>query len=230
MSIRGFEIDPKFSDAKVSNILHFGASNENESALGSDEGGVFTLTLAKVLDSSGNISFAELERRVQSQINRFTPSISSATDINKNRLYTKDIFATPKEKLKSLLDRHIAMRLETQENIHSYPLGKRVDIKAYLNLKPDQNIYILELKGNDRYRVLSAKANCLAYSKYGYTHRCDFANLTAVEPLGVSQIYVIQSDKKIKESKDIKVIPVNISQSLEDVNFESGEIELETHR
>jgi len=228
LSVRGFEIDPKFTNARASNILHFGASNEDESALGSKNGGVFTLALAKVLGSSGNISFGELEQRVQRQIKRFTPSISYASDINKDRLYTKDIFATPKEKLKSLLDRNIAMRVETQENISSYPLGKRVDIKAYLNYKSNQNLYLIELKEDDSYRVISAQPHCLKYSKYGYTHRCGFRDLTAIEPLGVSQIYVVQSNKKLQTTKDISVIPRNVMERLEGMSIQSGSIAIET--
>ena len=186
---RGFSLDPKFRKAKTKNMIHFGAADEKESALGSPNGGEFTLAIERVLKEKGNISFAKLEQEVQYRIEKFTPSISKYSSIDKNRLYTKDIFtiartSPPKppvqnsNDLKSLLEnKSKSIKVVTHQNQEEYALGRPIKIKGYFNKSSKQSVYLLELKGTNDYKLIASKPKCLNYSKHGYNHLCQFSNL-----------------------------------------------------
>lgn len=247
---RGFKINPKFHKAKVSNLIHFGAANEKESALGSPNGGVFTLTLAKVVEEEGNISFAQLEEEIQHRIEAFTPSISPYSSIDKNKLYTKDIFAITKREpantvtqnshdLKSLLaNKSTNIKIVTQKNKTKYPLGRTLHIKGYLNKKAQQFIYLIELKGNNNYKLIASQPSCIQHPLHGYGYMCQFKGLKTTTPTGISDIYMLKTNKALNlgNSKDSIITDdfldnagISLFEQLKDSDFEVGSIKIKTY-
>ncbi len=248
--IRDFELNPKFSKAKTTNILHFGAADEKESALGSPNGGVFTLTLEKVIKEKGNITFAKLEEEVQNRIKEFTPSISKHSSIKKDKLYTKDIFTiaqTPQPKppipnsnnLKSLLEnKSKSIKVVTHKNKKEYALGRPIKIKGYLNKSSNKFIYLLELKGNNDYKLIASQPKCVKYSQYNHSHMCQFANLKATMPTGTSDIYMLKTTNPLNlgNNKDSIITGdffdnagISLFEQLKGKPFEIGKIEIETY-
>lgn len=238
---RGFSIDPNFRKAKTTNILHFGAADEKESALGSPDGGVFTLTLARVLKEKGNISFAQLEQEVQYRIEKFTPSISNNSSIDKKSLFTKDIFtiARTTPNLKSLLEnKNKSIKVVTHKKKKEYAVNNPIKIKGYLNKKPNQYLYLVELKGNDDYKLISSQPKCVKYSKYGYKDMCQFRNLKASTPTGTSDIYMLKTSKPLDlgNSKDSIITNdfldskgISLFEQLKSSSFEVGNIKIRTY-
>ena len=237
--IRGFEVNPKWEKAKNENFLHFAGAKENESALASkyNDGGVFTLALAKVIKEYGNISFDRLEKLVQSNIKDFTPNISPNSTIDKRKLYTKDIFVVPhtQKTLKSLLDsKPQTIKVMTQKRATSYTIGKFIRIKGYLDKKPNSNIYLLELRGENSYKLISYKIKCIDL-KDGENQMCQFPELKATKPTGVSTLYIIKSSKPLHFNNSKGSIisdenfdaPISLLEQLESMDFEVGKLEIE---
>ncbi|SFV70203.1 hypothetical protein MNB_SV-13-240 [hydrothermal vent metagenome] len=247
---RGFYVNPKFRKAKTKNILHFGAANEKESALSSPDGGVFTLALESVLKEKGNISFAKLEQEVQNRITNFTPSISKDSSIDKSKLYTKDIFTiaqttlskTPVQNshdLKSLLENKSKnIKVVTHKNRNRYAINDKIHIKGYFNKSAKQYIYLLELKGQNDFKLIASQPKSIKYSKYGYNHTCQFQNLQATTPTGVSDIYMLKTLKPLNlgNSKDSIITNdfldnagISLFKQLKGSSFEVGHIQIETY-
>jgi len=239
---RGFSVKKKWREAKNRNFLHFGAADENESARGSINGGIFTLTLAKVIQEKGDISFAQLEREIQNRIKGFRPSISPKSDIDKSSLSTKDIFAIPKQHRKpsttlaSLLQNKApTIRLETHQEKVNFALNDKIDILSYLNPSKSQYLYLIELKDEDTYKIISTQPNCIKYSKYGYNQTCQFRGLKATKPTGVSNIYLIKTSKPLNlgNSKDSIITNdfldnagISLFEQLKSSSFEVGKIKI----
>lgn len=247
---RGFKVNPEFRTAQTTNMLHFGAANEKESALGSPNGGEFTLALEKVLKEKGNISFAQLEKEIQYRIEDFTPSISNNSSINKNTLYTKDIFTiaqTPQAKppvqnsndLKSLLEnKSKKIKVVTHKNKEEYALGRPIKIKGYLDKTSNQSIYLLELKGNNDYKIIASQPRCIKHSKHGYNYMCQFKDLKATTPTGTSDIYMLKTTKPLDlgNAKDSIITDdfldnagISLFEQLKNSSFEVGRIKIRTY-
>jgi len=237
--IRGFKVDPKWEKAKNENFLHFAGAEENESALGSPDGGVFTLALAKVIKEHGNISFNRLEKLIQSNIKNFTPNISPNSTIDKGSLYTKDIFVVPHTKistLTSLLDSSPqSIKVITQTGKESYTIGRPIIIKGYLDKNSNSSIYLLELKGKNSYKLISSKVKCIKYKRYGHNQVCEFPELKATKPTGVSNIYLIKTSKPLNlgNSKDSIITNdfldnagISLFEQLKSSSFEVGKIKI----
>jgi hypothetical protein len=239
---RGFDIDPSWSKAKNKNFLHFGAAQEKESALGSPDGGRFTLALAKVIKEQGNISFAKLEKEVQRELEpyKFHPSISSYSTIDKNQLYTKDIFVVPtttppkQRSLRAVLEsRPNTIEVITQKGLDEYTIGRDITIKGYPS--SIQNIYLIELKGDNDFRLIASKPQCI-YDKKMNRNMCQFRKLTVTEPIGVSTIYMIQTSKPLDlgGSKDMVItseffdLKNSLVEQLNGVDFEVGRVKIKT--
>ena len=248
----GFKINPKFRRATTHNILHFGAADEKESALGSPDGGEFTLALKYVLEHNGNISFAQLEQKIKNRVERlkFTPSISGNSTINKNQLFTKDIFAIARTtstrkppvqntNLRSLLEnRAKTIKVVTQKNKErEYKIKDTIHIKGYFNKSSQQHIYLLELKGQNDFTLVASQPLCTNYSKYGYNYICQFKDLKATTPTGISNIYMLKTSKPldIGSSKDSVITDeffdadLSLFEQLKNVHFEIGQIDILTY-
>ena len=233
---RGFDVNSSWRKAKNRNFLHFGAAQEKESALGSPNGGEFTLALEKVLKEKGNISFAQLEQEVQYHLEYFHPSISRYSTIKKSKLYTKDIFAI-KETLKSLLEsRPNTIDVTTQKRLKSYTVGRNIIIKGYFS--STQNIYLLELKGENDFKIISSKPKCV-YDEKIQKKMCQFDKLRATTPIGDSIVYMIQTEKPLNfgaikssivtdENFDTDTVP--LLQQLQNMSFEMGRVMIKTIR
>ena len=236
---RGFKVNPSWGEAENRNFLHFGAAQEKESALGSPNGGEFTLALEKVIKERGNISFAQLEQEVQNRLEDFNPSISSHSTIKKSQLYTKDIFViatTPKqETLKALLDNQSnILNVTTQKRLNSYKVGRPITIKGYLS--STKNIYLLELKGENDFKIISSKPKCI-YVKERQKEMCQFDKLRATTPTGDSTVYMIQTEKplnfgatkaSIVTDEDFDTDTVPLLQQLQNMSFEMGRVMIKT--
>jgi len=231
---RGFDINPSWQNAKNRNFLHFGASKEQENALGSSDGGRFTLAIAKTIKERGNISFAELEKEVKRELERFRfhPSISKYSTIDKYKLYTKDIFAIPPRNLREILDnKSDTIVVKTQREKERYKVNKEIAIKGYP--KSDQNIYLIELKGDNDFKLIASKPKCIPLNgKY----MCQFVNLKATKPTGISTIYMIQTQKPLdfRNSKDSVITneffdsDTSLREQLESMDFEVGKVRVKT--
>jgi len=243
---RGFDINPSWQKAQNRNFLHFGAAQEHESALGSPNGGRFTLALAEVLKERGNISFTELEKEVKRKLKRFKfqPSISAYSDIDKNRLHTRDIFAVAKPTppppppptisptLKDILEkRPNSIKVTTQKRLREYTAGRAILIKGYP--KSTRNIYLIELKGDEDFKLIASKPKCIPYND---KNMCQFDNLQATKPTGTSTIYMIQTQKPLdfRNSKDSVITDeffdsdTSLREQLERMDFEVGKVRVKT--
>lgn len=238
---RAFKIDNRWRESRNRNFLHFGASQENESALDSPQGGKFTLAIRDVLREYKNISFAKLERLVQERLEgKFKPSIANDSTIDKNTLYTKDIFATAtshqSNSLKSLLDsKSQTIDVMTQSSGRRFSVGDKIDIKGYITNKP-KHLYLIELKGENDYKLISSSNSCIDYEEKG-KHMCQFINLKATKPLGSSSIYMIGRDSPLNIDNIDKDSIINqdyfedenyLLEDLKGKAFEVGKIEIET--
>ena len=248
LTTKGFTIDPSYRKAHNSNFLHFGAASENLSAIGSRDGGLFTLALEKIIKEKGNISFAKLETYLQGELT-FEPSISDDSTIDKNSLYTKDIFVVTSRKppkpqsqtvannLSSLLkEKPKTIKLVTHSGEKSFPIHKSVPILGYFNKSSKQHIYLLELKGKNSFTLIASKPRCLSYSKYGYNYRCGF-DLKATEPTGRSNIYMLKTSKPLDTgsskssviTEDFFDAKRSLFEQLNDMHFEVGKIDVKTY-
>ena len=245
---KGFNIDPEYRKANNQNFIHFAAAQEHQSALGSKDGGVFTLMIEKVLKKQGNISFSKLEQFVQRGIESFQPSITTDSTIDKSTLYTKDIFVVSTRKppkpiviatdLASLLkQKPKTIKVKTQKG-NKFPIHKSVPITGHFNKSSKQYIYLLELKSKNDFSLVASKPNCLSHSKYGYNYTCQFKNLKATTPTGTSDIYMIKTSKPLNlgNSKDSIITDeffdnagISLFEQLKDSHFEVGKINITTY-
>jgi len=239
---RAFPKNPKFENAKVSNMLFLGAAGENESSEGSDEGGVFTLALAKALKDKGNISFAELINQIKKNIKpiakrlkdkgnnvygAFVPSLYS-DDINPSQLQTKDIFVVPnnpqKEDFEDYLDQHIAdidLSIHGDKTIFSF--DERVILKAKIANQKGY-IYLLDILDKNSFSILSQKNidECITL-KDRSKKQCQFTNLIASAPFGQSVIYAITTDRKLPSQKN------EFRNALKKEAFKAGKVSFEVY-
>jgi len=204
---RGFRVPKKWSKAKNRNFLHFAAAKENESAkVDKDRGGsVFTNTIEDIITQYGNISFAKLEELAQNNIKPtfdFTPNISKDSTIDKNTLYTKDIFVVATDNSSNSLTledflntKEKTITLMTQSRNNRFKLNRFLAIKAYLDKEP-KHLYLLDLKDKNNYKLISAKKSCIFVPKKK-RYMCQFKNLKATKPVGVSNLYLIATQQPL---------------------------------
>jgi len=91
------------------------------------------------------------------------------------------------------------IKVVTQKRLKEYGLGRNITIKGYPN--STQNIYLIELKGDNSFKLIASKPKCIPYSG---KNMCQFDNLQATKPTGISTIYMIQTQKPLdfRNSKD----------------------------
>jgi len=228
---------PKSADA--TNIIHFAAAKETETAEGSDDGGIFTLAIKKSLEENGNIPFTTLLKKTQENIrpvalkeNRkglFTPNLY-AKGLDPSTLYTKDIFILPKrETLQEYLDSlEKSINLQIHNNKQKFKFGERVILKANVDDKKSY-IYLLELLSPNRYKILESKNinSCIKMPNKEY-RVCQYKNLVALPPFGKSNIYIIQTNKQIFKSNET-IDAETLKNRLQKTNFKIGKTSFSIH-
>lgn len=250
LTTRAFDLDPSYRKAQNENFLHFAAAEDNNSALGSKDGGVFTLKIEEVLKEKGNISFQELEQAVQNKITSFQPSITQDSTIDKSKLFTKEIFFIAKTNssqnnamssanhLASLLNQKPkTIKVVTQDDKTAYPLNKSVPIKGYFNKSNTQHVYLLEVKDKNDFTLIATKPLCLDYTQYGYNQMCQFTNLQASKPIGKSTIYMLKTNQALDlgNKKDSIITEsffdthIPLFEQLQKRYFEVGKINISTY-
>jgi hypothetical protein len=237
---RDFKKNPKWLDAKNRNFIHFAAARESESAIDTPKGSIFTKALKKVVQENGNISFSQLERLVQKEVHKtssFNPNISRASDIDKDNLYTKDIFSIQtsrdsenRETLSEFLDRNKdkeSIEVVTQSRNREFKSGEFIAVKGFLDREP-KYIYLVEVEPNKREKVVSDKKTCIYYSRMD-KYICQYSKLQ-IKGRGKSKIYIIESDRPLLNSslkKDIVIKPKNrFLNRLKDSEFSFGSMEI----
>lgn len=234
---RAFPKNPQFENAIVSNMIFLGASQENESAEGSREGGIFTLALAKALKENPHSSFKQLLKETQrnikpiaTRLNRtgaFVPSLSSK-DINPNTFYAKDIFVVPreaiKEKFETYLNKHIGgfdLSLQGDKKIFTY--HKRVRLKAKVDNEKGY-ISLVELLDQNDFTIIEQKpiSECFLRPDKRYKE-CVFSELFATAPFGQSNVYAITSKNKLPNT------PRAFVKALKKTTFKAQKISFEVY-
>ena len=246
--LRDFPLNPKYSKAKTSNLIHLAAALENQQAEGSPEGGIFTLALQKALREKGNISFGELIEEIKNNIKPiairlgaeglFTPSLKEE-GIDKETLYTKDIFAIPKrESENNTLETYLNSKLgdidfKIQEDKTSFVNEEPITLKAYVNRKYN-NIYIIEMLDKNSYKLLNSKNidECYTLPKNKSQKLCQYQNFKAIAPFGKSTLYMIATQKRLNFdtskdsiiSEDFFDTPTSLKEQLKHQDFGIGRV------
>jgi hypothetical protein len=234
---------PNYTSSNIPKIIHLGASNENESAEGSDEGGVFTLALKKALKEKGDISFMKLLPTVRKNIKpiatrvgaegAFTPSF---TVNGLSSLTTKDIFVIAKprraeSRLKDFLNsKKGGINLRTQTGEKRFSLDTPIVLKAKV-ANSNKHYYLIDMLDKNSYKLLTKNRlnQCILNRNRRY---CQFQNLIASSPFGESNIYMIITPKPLSNSvtKTNRVLRGDaLMQELKEMSIEVGKISFEVY-
>lgn len=240
---QGFKTDPKFLSAKATNLLHFSAAKENEAAEGSKDGGIFTLALEKTLKENGNIPLSVFITKVQENIKpiaalyprangAFTPSLD-AIGLNKNQIYTKDIFTTVKPKhkensFKNLLESKLGnLKLQIHGKKRKFTLGQAIVLKSRIPNKPSY-VYLIDMLDKNHYKLLDKRTSndCIALSSI-QQRVCQYTDLVGAAPFGKSEIYMIVTKKPLlfnTPKKNIVPKAIGIEKQLKERNFDVAKV------
>jgi len=247
--IRDFNVPSKYKNTQASNMIHLAAALESQSAEGSSEGGIFTLALEKALQERGNISFATLIEEIKANIKPiatrlgrdglFTPNLKEE-GINKNTLYTKDIFAINKrENQSNTLETYLnSQRGGIDFKIHgdnnSFVYEERIRLKAKVSTNY-KHIYLIEMLDKNNYKLLDSKTidECLNLKKSSQK-LCQYQNFKATAPFGKSKLYMITTQKPLdfgSANKDSIIseeffdAPHSLKEQLQNQTFNVGRVE-----
>lgn len=245
---RDFSINPKYTKAKASDMIHLAAALENQQAEGSREGGIFTLALKKALKEKGNISFERLIEEIKNNIKpiatrlgtdgMFTPNLKEE-GISKRRLYTKDIFVIPKittndNSLENYLNGQLGgVNFQIHGDDKSFVYEQRVRLKAKVSTDYAY-IYLIEMLDKNHYKLLNSKAMTECYSlKNSSQKQCEYKNFKAIAPFGKSKLYTISTQKALNFgslskdsiiSEDFFDAPKSLKEQLEQQVFGIGRV------
>ncbi|MEA1953795.1 MAG: caspase family protein [Campylobacterota bacterium] len=240
---QGFKTDPKFLNAKVNNLLHFGAAKEKEAAEGSGGGGIFTLALEKSLKENGNIPLSTFITKVKENIKpiasiypkangEFIPSLD-AFGVDKSRIYTKDIFAVVKPKpkensFKDLLESKLGnLKLQIHGEKSQFTLGQAIVLKSRI---PDEqsHIYLIDILDKNHYKLLDTRISddCIALTSASQ-RMCQYTDFVGTAPFGKSELYMIITKKPLlfdAPTKNIVPVAIHIEQQLRKRSFEVAKV------
>jgi len=243
---RTFDVNPNYAKAINSNFINLSASGDEEQSEDSDNGGIFTLTLQKVLKEQGDISFSELIVALQNnlldvaikngQSGDFTPHIDS-DNMNPKTFRTKDIFAVAskpkpssnKETLEHYLNSKLgAVSVKIGGNTKAFPLDDSIEVSSHL-AEEKGDLYLLELKEDD-YRLV-AKMNLSTCKNNGNKKQCVFNNLISQPPYGETKIYLIYTKNPLDIPKSkTKAFAESLKSQLQSQEFKVGREVFETVR
>jgi len=240
---KGFTIPRGYSSITVPNMIHLGAANENESAEGSREGGIFTLALQKALRESGDISFMKLLPRVRKNIKPIatrlgaTGAFKPSFQINGlSWIRTKDIFVLPKprradSRLRDYLNSQSGgINLEMQEDINNYSNYKRTVLKAKI-ANSNKNYYLIDMLDKNSYKILTSSSvdQCILHNN---KRHCQFQNLIASTPFGETNIYMVITSKPLSNSlsqTDVVLKGDALQRALKQMDIEVGKVSFEVY-
>jgi len=235
---RKFDIDPSYDRAINENFINLSAARDDEESEDSDNGGIFTLTLKKVLKDKGDIPFSELMNEIKNNLlyvarknhtsGDFMPNMDS-NRMNPKSFRTKEIFAvvskptplTSKESLEHYLNSKkggISLKIESKQE--EYPLGDSITFYTHLEQQRGY-LYLLEVK-KEKYSIVAKKKveNC---KSNGAKKECLFSNLASMLPLGRTNVYLIYSKNPLDISKNhTKGFSESLKSQLKHQNFEVG--------
>jgi len=238
---KNYQIKNPFpKSAAATNIIHFAAAKETETAEGSNDGGIFTLAIKKSLEENGNMPFTTLLKKTQENIRPialkekrkglFTPKLY-AKGLNPNNIYTKDIFIIPNNiSLKSYLDSiKPTINLKIHNNKNSFNFGERVILKANID-DTKSYIYLIEMLSFDKYKILDKRQNndCIKVPNKEY-RVCQYKNLIARPPFGKSNIYILQTKQAIFTNKELIYQEKTLKVKLQKTNFKLGKTSFSIH-
>lgn len=242
---RRFDIDPKHTRAINSNYINLSASLKEEQSEDSRNGGVFTLTLQKVLKERGDISFSELITGIQNNlllvarqngtVGDFIPNMSS-DHLNPKSFRTKDIFAVRTEpnstRVKESLEDYLSSKLGGVElkidgkKQKEYSIGEGIQFSTQLQQQKG-NIYLLEVK-NEQYKLV-AKQQVERCKDNNSQKQCVFRNLASLPPLGDTHVYLIFTKHPLDISKShTKALSESLKNQLKNQAFEVGMVSFRT--
>jgi len=242
---RTFDVNPNYAKAINSNFINLSAAGDEEQSEDSDNGGIFTLTLQKVLKEQGDISFSKLIVALQNnllgvaikngQSGDFTPNIDS-DKMNPKTFRTKDIFAvaskpkpsSSKETLESYLNSKLGgVSVKIGGDEKEFPLYDSIEITSHL-MKQRGYLHLLELKGKDDYALVS-KMNVETCKDDENKKQCTFGNLVSQEPYGETKIYLIYTKDPLDIPKSkTKGFAESLKSQLQHQAFEVGREVFET--
>lgn len=244
---RTFDVDSSYANAITSNFINISASEEDKQSEDSENGGIFTLTLKKVLKEQGDISFSKLIVALQNnlvgvarengQSGDFIPNMDSDT-MNPKTFRTKDIFAVAskpkpnsssnKESLESYLNAKLgAVSVKIEGNQKVFPIGDSIVISSQL-LQKKGYLYLLELKGEDDYTLVAKmKVENCRHNKG--KKECAFENLVSLPPYGETKIYLIYTKNRLDIPRNkTKGFAESLKSQLQHQAFEVGREVFET--
>ncbi len=201
----GYKKNPLYSKYKIKNFIKLSACMDDEQTEDSPNGGIFTLTLKRVLQKSGNISFSKLIREIKNNLHSvakengragdYVPNMS-VKNINPNKIYTKDIFVLPKTSKRDTLEDYLnshknRINLSIHGGTDKFAIG---DTPIFVStLKESKNhLYLLEVDNNN-YQLLEATTIDKCVKSDNNRRECIFRNSVSSTPFGESKIYLIST-------------------------------------
>ena len=199
----GYKKNPLYFRHKVNNFIKLSACLDSQQSEDSPKGGIFTLTLQKVLKERGNIPFSQLINEIKNSLHpvaekygragNYVPNMD-AKNINPKKTYTKDIFAIKKPRKYNTLEDYLntknALTLSLQTGVNRFSIGDNPIFKS--TLKDSKNhLYLLEVDNNN-YKTLAHTTvdKCM---KDGEKRVCYFENIISSVPFGESKVYLIST-------------------------------------
>jgi len=236
----GYKKNPLYSKPKIKDFIKLSACMDYEQTEDSPKGGIFTLTLQKVLKESGNIPFSKLISEIKKSLRSvareygragdYVPNMS-AKNINPNKIYTKDIFALPKTFKKNTLEDYLnshknRINLSINGTTDKFAIG---DTPIFVStLKESKNhLYLLEVDNNS-YQLLEATTVDRCIKAEG-KRECIFRNSVSSTPFGESKVYLISTRYPLNIStkrgygKDFKE---TLKSQLKNSSFEVGRVSM----
>lgn len=232
----GYKKNPLFSKSKINNFIKLSACLDYEQSEDSPKGGIFTLTLQKVLKESGNISFSKLIDEIKKNLhpvalahNRagdYIPNMHSKT-MNPKKVYTKDIFALSKPPKKDTLEDYLNSKIGLNLLVHGetdkFAIG---DMPVFIStVKESKNhLYLIEVD-NNHYQTLASTTvdKCI---KSDGMRECVFEDSVSSVPFGESKVYLISTPHPLNINKKSykKDMKERLKSQLKTSKFEVGKV------
>ena len=238
---RRFHIEPKHTSAINGNYINLSAALKEEEAEDSNSGGIFTLTLEKVLKERGDIPFSDLITAIQNNLlsvarqngtsGDFIPNMSS-NEMNPKSFRTKNIFAVRAKPTKESLERYLSSKLGGVKlkidgrKKEKYPIGENMQLSTHLQQQKGY-IHLVEVK--DEKYALVAKQQVKNCKNRDSKKECVFRGLASMPPIGETHIYLIFTQNPLDISKShTKSFSESLKTQLKNQSFEVGMVSFKT--
>jgi hypothetical protein len=242
---RKFDVDRSYAQAINSHYINLSATNRDEDqSEDSENGGVFTLTLKKVLKEQGDISFSELIVGLQNNLSSVAHQNGTSGDfipymeshkLNPKSFRTKDIFAVPSKptpkpnsgSLEKYLQSKVGgleMYIEGKQKgvASTISVGGEVMIVSHLTQQSGK-LYVLVVKGESYSLVAQKKVEKCHNNRNRGKKECVFKSLVSLPPYGLTNVYLIYSQNPLDISKShSKGFSESLKSQLQHQSFEVG--------